>query len=108
MTNALKEYVDNMKEIWDLYINNTYQVSPTSLTSTTMDSSRTEFLNGEAVFYQNGTWEYSQVSQVLKDEEIGFLPMYMGIDDEKQGLSSGTENYWAVNKEANKKDDDLD
>ena len=30
--------------------------------------------------------------------------MYMGIDDENQGLSSGTENYWAVNKEANQKD----
>ena len=97
-------YIPNMKNIWDLYISNTYRVAPTSLTSTTMDSSRTEFLNKEAVFYQNGTWEYSQISTVLKDEEIGFLPIYMGIDDENQGLCSGTENYWAVNKEANSKD----
>ena len=97
-------YIPQMKNIWDLYINNTYRVSPQALTSSTMDSSRTEFLNKEAVFYQNGTWEYSQVSKVLKDEEIGFLPIYMGIDDENQGLCSGTENYWAVNKEANKKD----
>ena len=97
-------YLEQMKNVWDLYINNTYRVAPTSLTSTTMDSSRTEFLNKEAVFYQNGTWEYSQISTVLKDEEIGFLPIYMGIDDENQGLCSGTENYWAVNKEANSKD----
>ena len=97
-------YIPQMKNVWDLYINNTFQISPTSLTSTTMDSSRSEFLNKEAVFYQNGTWEYSQISQVLKDEEIGFLPIYMGVDDKNQGLCSGTENYWAVNKEANEKD----
>ncbi len=97
-------YVDNMKDIWDLYINNTYIVKPTALTSSTMDSSRSEFLNKKAVFYQNGTWEYTQVSTVLKDEEIGFLPIYMGVDDENQGLCSGTENYWAVNKEASKSD----
>ena len=30
----------------------------------------------------------------------------MGVADEKQGLCSGTENYWAVNKEASKKDQD--
>ena len=97
-------YIPNMKNIWDLYINNTYRVAPSSLTGSTIDSSRSEFLNKEAVFYQNGTWEYQQISTVLKDEEIGFLPIYMGIDDKNQGLCSGTENYWAVNKEANKND----
>lgn len=97
-------YVDNMKEIWDLYINNTFTVKPTSLTGVTIDSSRGEFIGKKAVFYQNGTWEYGQIKTVLKDEEIGFLPIYMGIDDERQGLCSGTENFWAVNKEANSKD----
>ncbi len=97
-------YIDNMKEIWDMYINNTYTVNPTSLTSSTMDISRNEFLNKKAVFYQNGTWEYGQIKTVLKDEEIGFLPIYMGVDDQNQGLCSGTENYWAVNKEASSKD----
>ena len=97
-------YVDNMKVIWDLYINNTFTVKPSSLTGVTMDSSRAEFTGKKAVFYQNGTWEYGQIKTVLKDEEIGFLPIYIGINDEKQGLCSGTENYWAVNKEANSKD----
>lgn len=97
-------YIKNMKNIWDLYIDNTYQVTGPALTNSTMDSSRTEFLNKKAVFYQNGTWEYSQIKTVLKDEEIGFLPIYMGVDDAKQGLCSGTENYWAVNKQANEKD----
>ena len=95
-------YLDNMKNIWDLYINNTYNTNPTTLTGSTIDSSRAEFTNKKAVFYQNGTWEYSNISKVLKDEEIGFLPIFMGIDDSNQGLCSGTENYWVVNKEASK------
>lgn len=99
-------YLPNMKNVWDLYINNTYTEDPKKLTSVTLDSSRNEFLNKKAVFYQNGTWEYSSISKVLTDEEIGFLPIYMGIDDSKQGLCSGTENYWAVNKEASQKDID--
>ena len=99
-------YIDNMKAVWDLYINNTLTVNPTALTSTSLDYSRTEFLNKKAVFYQNGTWEYSEISKVLNDAEIGFLPIYMGIDDANQGLASGTENYWVINKEASKKDID--
>ena len=99
-------YINNMKDIWDLYINNTYRVVPSALTASTMDTSRGEFLDKKAVFYQNGTWEYSQISTVLKDEEIGFLPIFMGVDDQNQGLCSGTENFWAVNKEANQKDQD--
>lgn len=93
-------YIPNMKNVWDLYIENTYNVSPVSLTGTSIDTSRNEFLDKKAVFYQNGTWEYSNVSKILKDEEIGFLPIYLGVDDKNQGLCSGTENYWAVNKEA--------
>lgn len=98
------KYIENYKNIWDLYINNTNTVAPNALTGTTMDQSRAEFINKKAVFYQNGTWEYGSISSVLKDEEIGYLPIYMGIDDAKQGLCSGTENFWAVNKLADKKD----
>lgn len=97
-------YIPNFKNIWDLYVNNTYSVTPNQLTTSTGDQSRAEFTSKKAVFYQNGTWEYGSVSSALKDEEIGYLPIYMGIDDAKQGLASGTENYWTVNKLASKKD----
>ena len=98
------KYIPNFKNIWDLYVNNTYSVTPSALTSATMDQSRAEFLNKKAVFYQNGTWEYAEISKVLRDEEIGYMPIYMGINDEVQGLCSGTENYWSVNKLASKAD----
>lgn len=97
-------YMNNFKNIWDLYINNTYNVEPSALTSATMDQSRAEFTDKKAVFYQNGTWEYGSINKVLKDEEIGYLPIYMGVDDAKQGLCSGTENFWAVNKLADERD----
>ncbi len=90
-------YLDNYKKIWDLYINNS-TVEPATLTNEQNDAAA-EFKAEKAVFYQNGTWEYSNIKSI-GDENIGYLPIYVGVDDEKQGLCSGTENYWAVNKNA--------
>ena len=47
----------------------------------------------------------SSKGKKIKDEELGMLPIYIGAGDEaKQGLCTGTENYWCVNKDAS--DDD--
>lgn len=94
-------YLENFKNIWDLYINNS-TIDPTTLTSEQNDATA-EFKAGKAVFYQNGTWEYSNVADV-GDENLGYLPIYVGVKDENQGLCCGTENYWAVNSEASKAD----
>lgn len=94
-------YLDNYKALWDLYINNS-TIDPKTLTSEQNDAA-VEFKNGKAVFYQNGTWEYGNIASI-GDENIGYLPIYTGIRDEKQGLCCGTENYWAVNKTASEAD----
>lgn len=94
-------FLENYKKIWDLYINNSV-ADPKTLTSEQNDAAA-EFKAGKAVFYQNGTWEYSNISSI-GDENIGYIPIYVGINDEKQGLCCGTENYWAVNKMASKAD----
>ncbi len=94
-------YLANFKNIWDLYINNS-TIRPTELTSEQNDAA-SEFKSGKAVFYQNGTWEYDSIKSI-GDENIGYLPIYIGVKDEKQGLSCGTENYWAVNKNAKEAD----
>ena len=99
-------YLNAFKNVWDLYINNS-TVSPSVLPSKTGTDTLADFTTGKAVFYQNGTWEYSNVIQtgsVVKAEDLGYLPIYMGIRDEKQGLSCGTENYWSVNSQASKAD----
>ncbi len=94
-------YLDKFKNVWDLYINNS-TVEPATLTNEQNDAAA-EFKAGKAVFYQNGTWEYSNIADI-GDENIGYLPIYFGVNDENQGLCCGTENYWAVNKTASEQD----
>ena len=97
-------YLDNYRQIWDLYINNS-TCDPAELSAKTGDDSRNEFLNGEAVFFQNGSWEYGSLSAVYADEDLAMIPIYVGAGDEaKQGLCTGTENYWCVNKDAAEED----
>ena len=97
-------YLDNYRQIWDLYINNS-TCDPAELSAKTGDDSRNEFLNGEAVFFQNGSWEYGSLSAVFADEDLAMIPIYVGAGDEaNQGLCTGTENYWCVNKDASEAD----
>ena len=99
-------YLDNYRAMWDLYINNS-TCSPTELTAKTANDTLNEFLAGEAVFYQNGSWEYANVSGEGKfsDDQLAMIPIYFGVGDEaNQGLCTGTENYWCVNKEASEDD----
>ncbi len=107
-TSAIKgTYLDNYKAVWDLYINNA-TCEPTMISSKTGDDAASEFALGEAVFYQNGTWEYANcISEGLTDDDIGMLPIYIGVDgEEDQGLCTGSENYWCVNSKASQEDID--
>ena len=97
-------YLDNYRAMWDLYINNS-TCDPKDLTAKTGDDSRNEFLAGEAVFFQNGSWEYGSLSAVYSDDDLVMLPIYFGVGDEaNQGLCTGTENYWCVNSTASEAD----
>lgn len=105
-TDAIKgTYLDNYRDMWDLYINNS-TCDPKDLAAKTGDDARNEFLNKKAVFYQNGTWEYTQlIDGGLTDDDMTMLPIYFGVGDEaNQGLCTGTENYWCVNKDADEAD----
>ena len=99
-------YLDNYKAIWDLYINNS-TCDPAALSGKTGDDSRNEFLAGEAVFYQNGSWEYGNLvgDGKFTDDDLAMIPIYIGAGDEaNQGLCTGTENYWCVNNSAKAED----
>jgi raffinose/stachyose/melibiose transport system substrate-binding protein len=106
-TDAIKgTYLDNYRDIFDLYINNS-TCDPASLSSKTGDDSESEFLEGKAVFFQNGSWEYSSLvgDDAYSEDEITMIPIYFGVGDEaNQGLCTGTENFWCVNKEASEED----
>ena len=98
-------YLDNYKNIWDLYINNS-TCAPTLLSSKTGDEAEAEFALGEAVFFQNGTWEYGNlISAGMTDDDLGMLPIFIGAPgEENQGLCTGSENYWCVNSQASEAD----
>ena len=106
-TDAIKgTYLDNYKNIFDLYINNS-TCDPKELASKTGNDSEAEFINGEAVFFQNGSWEYGNVvgKDKLSADDVTMIPIYIGVGDEaNQGLCTGTENYWCVNSAADEKD----
>ena len=98
-------YLDNFKNIWDLYINDS-AADPATLSSATKDESCAEFTEGKAVFYQNGTWEYSGLIDAgMTDDQLAMIPIYCGVDgEENAALCSGTENCWAINSKASEED----
>lgn len=101
-TDAVKgTYLDNFKQIFDLYITDSTCAS-TLLSGKTGEDAASEFALGEAVFYQNGTWAYGDIKDNdVADEDLGMLPIFIGADGEtNQGLCTGSENYWCVNSKA--------
>ena len=103
-TDAIKgTYLDNYKNVFDLYITDS-TCDGSELSAKTADDSRNEFVNSEAVFYHNGSWEYSELAKTFKDDELAMIPIYFGVDDANEGLATGTENYWCVNKNASEAD----
>lgn len=98
------QYSENYKNIFDLYLNNS-TVQPKILGTKQVTDSMAEFALGQAAMVQNGNWAWSQIKSVegnvVKEEDIKFMPIYTGIaGEETQGLCSGTENFLAVNKKA--------
>lgn len=98
-------YLDNYRQIWDLYLTDSTCASGL-LSSKTGDDASSEFATGAAVFYQNGTWAYDSVKDYdVADEDMGMMPIYIGVEgEENQGLCTGSENYWCVNSKASEED----
>jgi raffinose/stachyose/melibiose transport system substrate-binding protein len=100
------KYLENYKNIWDLYINNS-ATDPAQLASATGDQAEAEFGEGHAAFYQNGSWEYSSLTEKygMNADNLAMIPIYCGVEGESNAaLCCGTENCWAVNSKASAKD----
>ncbi|MBQ7918923.1 MAG: ABC transporter substrate-binding protein [Lachnospiraceae bacterium] len=96
-------YGDNFKNIFDLYLNNS-TTEPKMLGSKGVNDSMAEFALGQCAMVQNGNWAWGQIAEVsgnvVNAEDIGFLPIYMGLEgEENQGLCVGTENYFCINSQ---------
>ena len=99
-------YLENFKNIWDLYTTDT-ATTGAALATATGDESEAEFGEGKAAFYQNGTWEYSNLTGTfgMNPDDLAMIPIYCGVEGEgKAGLCAGTENCWAINNESSEED----
>ena len=98
-------YLPNFKNIWDLYITDS-TTEASQIGSTTLDDASSEFALGEAAFYQNGTWAWTDLNSAgVEADNVGMLPIYIGAPgEENQGLTTGSENYWCINSKASKDD----
>ncbi len=95
-------YGPQMKNIWDLYLNNS-TTAKGLLGAKSVDDAMAEFALGQAAMVQNGNWGASQILGVkgnkVADSDIKFMPIYIGAaGEEKIGLCVGTENYLCINK----------
>lgn len=98
-------YLKNYKDIFDLYL--TDSTTPKNqLSSKTADDATSEFATGKAVFYQNGTWAWTDLQKAgFKVSDISMMPLYIGVGDEAhQGLTTGSENYLCINSKASQAD----
>ena len=108
MNEITVSYADNFKNIFDLYLNNS-TTEPKMLGSKGVNDSMAEFALGQCAMVQNGNWAWGQIADVsgnvVKEENVGFLPIYMGLSgEESQGLCVGTENYFCINSQASEVD----
>lgn len=97
-------YSENYRNIFDLYLNNSI-TDKNLLGSKSTSDSMSEFALGKVAMVQNGNWGWSQIANVngntVKNSDIKFLPIYTGVAGEEfDGLCIGTENYFAINKNA--------
>lgn len=95
-------YMENYKNLWDLMLNNS-ATDPAALAAGGFDA-EAEFTSGKAVFFVNGSWEYSAISDAGLTN-VSMIPYYCGVaGEEKAGLNCGTENCWAVNANCSEED----
>ncbi len=91
-----------LRSFWDLYRNNCTR-SGSKLTQATRNDALSDFLNGKAVFYLGGTWDYDSFSSI-EDYFLGFMPVYTSAEKEDLGLYHSNTGYWCINSQADEMD----
>ena len=99
-------YLNAYKNIWDLYVADS-AADAKKLSGYTGTDAEKDFYDGKAVFFQNGTWEYSALTGQygMNPADLAMIPIYCGVEgEENAALCAGTENCWAVNSQASEAD----
>ncbi len=96
-------YMDQYRNYVDLYINHSV-VSAEDSVGRTLEDAQREFMEGKALFHQDGSWSAEKLEEALADK-YAVIPLYMGMPgEEDQGLNETCSYYWCVNKYASEDD----
>lgn len=95
------KYSENLKNVLDLFVGNTY-ISATLLANITYIDAAVDFAQGQSAVMMGtaASWKYVLAAENngLTNDDITLLPLYMGIKEEKNySIAMGTESYIAVN-----------
>jgi raffinose/stachyose/melibiose transport system substrate-binding protein len=97
-------YLPQFKNVFDMYLKDS-TTAPTQISSKTADDATSEFATGKAALYQNGTWAWTDLQKAgMSADDLSMMPIYFGVDDANEGLATGSENYWCINKNASEAD----
>jgi raffinose/stachyose/melibiose transport system substrate-binding protein len=97
-------YLPEFKNVFDMYLDDS-TTAKTQISSKTADDATSEFATGKAALYQNGTWAWTDLQKAgMSADDLGMMPIYFGVDDADEGLATGSENYWCINKNASDAD----
>ena len=98
------KYMDNFRNLYDLMINNS--LTPAAELANGGHDAQNQFATGKAMFYPQGSWEWTGLEgKGMKAEDLTMIPYYGGVaGEENTGLNNGTENCWAVNAKASEAD----
>ena len=96
-------YSDGMKNIMDLYLNNSV-VEPTLVGTKSVDDSMAEFALGQCAMIQNGCWSWNTIAntegKAVADEDVIFIPITIGAEgEENMGLSVTGSQYVCINSQ---------
>lgn len=97
------EYADGMKNIMDLYLNNSV-VEPTLVGTKSVDDSMAEFALGQCAMIQNGCWSWNTIAntegKAVENDDVIFLPITIGAEgEENMGLSVTGSQYVCINSQ---------
>ena len=100
-------YMAAYKEYVNLCLDNA-TVTRETAKNQSLDDAQQEFIEGKAVFHQDGFWSYEKLKEGMANYgsgEMAVIPLYMGIPgEEKQALNEACSYYWCVNRYASKDD----
>lgn len=89
-------YLDALRTVWDMYL----ECSPAQADGGTAPLE--SFGKGKAAFCPGSSADMSVLTGKygMSENELSMIPLYMGVDDKKQGLCSKCMSYLAVNASA--------